>query len=249
MTPPAARKWWNRPITFKWMDPILVVVAVYGLFHLVTPPHDRERARRSACQSNLRQIGSALLLYASDHDGQFPVGARSNAGPYWGGTQDALLAPYIKNTLVYQCPSARAANQGTLTYMYNDLAAGKKRSFFSNAAHTVLAAEGENVLANVGHARGDRKAKPFVAQFNAGGGCDAGQGATVHQAVYRHQEGGTYLFADGRVRYLKPEAVFFPDQNSNRASHTGADKKATGPNPSHSMTFGGVTYKATFHIQ
>ena len=32
----------------------------------------REKARQTACASNLKQLGTALFLYAQDNDGYFP---------------------------------------------------------------------------------------------------------------------------------------------------------------------------------
>lgn len=73
----------------------------------------RENARRSSCQSNLKQIGLGLLQYAQDYDGRLPpvkgttfVAAKnsqtSSTGIYgWG---DALQ-PYTKSVCILNCPS------------------------------------------------------------------------------------------------------------------------------------------------
>lgn len=56
----------------------------------------RGRARGASCSSNLAQIGSALLLYAQDHDGRFPADEL---------TWSAEIQPYAKNTSIVGCPS------------------------------------------------------------------------------------------------------------------------------------------------
>jgi prepilin-type N-terminal cleavage/methylation domain-containing protein len=56
----------------------------------------RARARGAACSSNLAQIGSALQLYAQDHDGRFPPDER---------TWSYQIQAYAKNTMIVQCPS------------------------------------------------------------------------------------------------------------------------------------------------
>jgi prepilin-type N-terminal cleavage/methylation domain-containing protein len=59
---------------------LLVVIALAGaLLSLMMPAIQsaREAARRSSCQNNLRQIGSALLNYESAHQ-TFPVGVQRN---------------------------------------------------------------------------------------------------------------------------------------------------------------------------
>jgi hypothetical protein len=51
---------------FGW---ILGCMAVFGPRY---DPHDSDLRRQVKCASNLRQIGQALVLYASDHGGQYP---------------------------------------------------------------------------------------------------------------------------------------------------------------------------------
>jgi prepilin-type N-terminal cleavage/methylation domain-containing protein/prepilin-type processing-associated H-X9-DG protein len=54
---------------------LLVVMAILALLTALLLPvisSARERSHQAACASNLKQIGSALMLYASDHDGFIP---------------------------------------------------------------------------------------------------------------------------------------------------------------------------------
>ena len=56
---------------------LLVVVAILGLLASLLLPalsSAKVRGRRAACLSNLRQIGTALHLYADDHEGRIPFG-------------------------------------------------------------------------------------------------------------------------------------------------------------------------------
>src|SRR3954462_4654890 len=55
---------------------LLVVIAIIGLLAAILFPvfgRARENARRSSCQSNLKQIGLGLAQYLSDYDGHFPI--------------------------------------------------------------------------------------------------------------------------------------------------------------------------------
>ncbi len=65
----------------------------------------REKKNRGLCANNLRQIGIAMLAYASDHDGYFPTSA-DNAGDrtnaYWF---TALLKGRYCGESVFRCPS------------------------------------------------------------------------------------------------------------------------------------------------
>ena len=75
----------------------------------------QEKARASACQSNLKQLSLAMLMYASDWDGMAP------AAQEW----PEALYPYVSNQQLYICPSDaqphRSANQGwDVSYTMND---------------------------------------------------------------------------------------------------------------------------------
>ena len=50
---------------------LMVVIAIIGLIAAILFPvfgRVRENARRSSCQSNLKQIGLALIQYSQDYD-------------------------------------------------------------------------------------------------------------------------------------------------------------------------------------
>ncbi|MCE5237864.1 DUF1559 domain-containing protein [bacterium] len=95
---------------------LLVVIAIIAILAAILFPvfaKAREKARQSACQSNLKQLGLAILQYTQDYDEKMPLLAPYNPA----GTQVYLqdnIAPYMKNTQLWQCPSA--AGQYWATY-------------------------------------------------------------------------------------------------------------------------------------
>ncbi len=116
---------------------LLVVIAIIAILAAILFPvfaKAREKARQSSCASNLKQLGLAMLQYASDYDGRiratsnYPNGAI--VAPMQGdGSWQALsyYAPYIKNSQVYICPSVGAnvsygqvVYNSTSGYMWND---------------------------------------------------------------------------------------------------------------------------------
>lgn len=105
---------------------LLVVIAIIAILAAILFPvfgRARENARRSSCQSNLKQIGLGVMQYVQDYDESYPysntdvmpldpnpaMGGQSwffdAAGPgYFGWGQ--IIFPYTKSNQVYYCPSA-----------------------------------------------------------------------------------------------------------------------------------------------
>jgi type II secretory pathway pseudopilin PulG len=57
---------------------MLVVIAIIGLLAAILFPvfsRIRENARRSSCQSNMKQLGLGIMQYVQDFDERFPVGS------------------------------------------------------------------------------------------------------------------------------------------------------------------------------
>jgi prepilin-type N-terminal cleavage/methylation domain-containing protein/prepilin-type processing-associated H-X9-DG protein len=110
---------------------ILVVVAILGAFAsviAVAAGHMRTAAKRTACLSNQRQIGIAMVSYASENNGQFPVSTHST-GPFRKDQSWIYqLAPYLnKVDEVRICPADSPKRQAQIrkikatSYLMNDL--------------------------------------------------------------------------------------------------------------------------------
>lgn len=99
------------PAAFTIVE-LLVIIAIIGILAALLLPifaRSRARDRHMACLSNMKQIDTALLLYAHDCDEVLPV-----IGPHvppihhgvdHGEPYDRQLTPYIKNDAVFVCPS------------------------------------------------------------------------------------------------------------------------------------------------
>ena len=90
---------------------LLVVIAIIAILAAILFPvfaRARENARRSSCQSNLKQIGLGFLQYAQDYDEHYPSKI-ANSAPYYGWVQ--LCQPYVKSVQIYQCPSEPTSMQ------------------------------------------------------------------------------------------------------------------------------------------
>jgi prepilin-type N-terminal cleavage/methylation domain-containing protein/prepilin-type processing-associated H-X9-DG protein len=92
---------------------LLVVIAIIAILASILFPvfgRARENARRSSCQSNLKQIGLGLMQYTQDYDERFPP-SRASGHTYFG-TFDNLavpwhlaIQPYVKSYQLFKCPS------------------------------------------------------------------------------------------------------------------------------------------------
>jgi prepilin-type N-terminal cleavage/methylation domain-containing protein/prepilin-type processing-associated H-X9-DG protein len=90
---------------------LLVVIAIIAILAAILFPvfaQAREKARMSACLSNMQQIGTSLMLYVQDYDETFPYAFfRGNTG---NGADPSYvwknaIRPYLKNLDVLACPS------------------------------------------------------------------------------------------------------------------------------------------------
>ncbi|HOM83734.1 MAG TPA: DUF1559 domain-containing protein [Armatimonadota bacterium] len=117
---------------------LLVVIAIIAILAAILFPvfaRARENARKAACQSNLKQISSGLLMYVQDYDETLPIVTTAITGGYrmsdpdvpccskaWFQNKSATnpaprpsmvhngfvayrLEPYVKNAQVWRCPS------------------------------------------------------------------------------------------------------------------------------------------------
>jgi prepilin-type processing-associated H-X9-DG protein len=110
---------------------LLVVVAIITILAAILFPvfaQAREAAKRATCLSNLRQIGTAFMLYEGDSEDRLPDRRDLKAalpGGYkpWStwppsdpraGWAQVVLEPYIKSRGIWSCPRAEALFKSTV---------------------------------------------------------------------------------------------------------------------------------------
>jgi prepilin-type N-terminal cleavage/methylation domain-containing protein len=107
---------------------LLVVIAIIAILAAILFPvfaQAREKARATACLSNGKQLGQALMMYVQDYDERltwfYNTRASSNVlARYWY----YLLEPYTKGWQVFVCPSVSGrgpASDNRGAYCYPDL--------------------------------------------------------------------------------------------------------------------------------
>ncbi|MDR3707059.1 MAG: DUF1559 domain-containing protein [Capsulimonadaceae bacterium] len=97
---------------------LLVVIAIIAILAAILFPvfaTAREKARQSACASNFKQMGLAMIQYTQDYDEQPPDGVtRTNSASGWAGQ----IYPYLKSAKVYVCPDDQTPG-ASCSYVYN----------------------------------------------------------------------------------------------------------------------------------
>ena len=82
---------------------LLIVIAIIAILAAILFPvfaSAREKARQTACLSNLKQLGLAYAQYEQDYDETVPCGGPWGSGAGWAGQ----IYPYVKSEKVYLCP-------------------------------------------------------------------------------------------------------------------------------------------------
>ena len=197
---------------FTGIEMSIILAILLALAAILLPVFTRKKGgdypRRMACASNLKQVGIAFMQYAQEYDEQMPPvklnarpGKTRNADNYKPfGWADALYI-YLKSDRIFQCPSepqtvpvSDPTQSGYTDYWYNTNLSKLKLEKFVSPAQTLMAGDGNDGTENT-DARYSLNRLP------------AAWITTKESPARRHLDTGNYLFADGHVKALKPEAI------------------------------------------
>ncbi len=181
----------------------------------------RENARRSTCQSNLKQIALGFMLYVQDYDERLPLSVdgddgdskqggwmfyqgRVSSGPLQFLPARGGLFPYVKNTQIMVCPSDSAAQNTGNSYASNSCVfsalspvvpgfnAGKSLAAFENSAQWMLLGE----EASADNSSGTSSDDGYISLPTAN---------NSHST--RHFGGSDLAFIDGHVKWFMKERI------------------------------------------
>jgi prepilin-type N-terminal cleavage/methylation domain-containing protein/prepilin-type processing-associated H-X9-DG protein len=205
---------------------LLVVIAIIAILAAILFPvfaQAREKARMSACLSNMRQVGTGLMLYAQDYDETTPPAndqvidfadpVAAAAKPNFLGS----LAPYTKNTQIFGCPSVAPA-VGTNTNCTIADQTPTRTSSASYLGNAVVMGRGIAVVPNPAdiiyvHELNNRRCICYLRPRTPDDGKtyrwwyypNPAVSASIPSSNYStvHQEGGNVVFMDGHAKFRK----------------------------------------------
>ena len=108
----------------SWWVGVVAIVAglfVWALTYDVGG-NDFESAKTAVCISNVKELGTALSLYAENSDGRLPDSS----------TWMNELQPYMKNERILHCPALLANGPGAYGYAMNFEISGKEVARIAN---------------------------------------------------------------------------------------------------------------------
>jgi prepilin-type N-terminal cleavage/methylation domain-containing protein/prepilin-type processing-associated H-X9-DG protein len=193
---------------------LLVVIAIIAILAAMLFPvfsKAREKARTIACLSNLKQLGTAALMYAQDYDEMYVCHCHRDATTvyaYWF----EMLQPYIRSWAVLICPSHGGAKGGhNIVGSYGYICTGWTLDpsspnytgipHYGSLAQIIYPAElimlGESEKATC------RVCPDWHVQ-------DAAHYPPVWPVQKRHCEGSNYMFFDGHAKWSRYEGTVTP---------------------------------------
>ena len=211
----------RKTIAFTLIE-LLVVIAIIAILAAILFPvfaQAREKARATSCLSNLKQVGTGIMMYTQDYDENYPLQSNDAYGqsPYaqedspgrmsWmGGVQT-----YLKSIGVMQCPSSPAKTAAgdsvptkfsRTSYSYNGLLGnflpGQTANPMPVATLAGVGRPAETMLVeDVGWIWSRSQPQP---RWISGQWCNAISSVTVTQI---HNGTMNMLFADGHAKAIQ----------------------------------------------
>jgi prepilin-type N-terminal cleavage/methylation domain-containing protein/prepilin-type processing-associated H-X9-DG protein len=199
---------------------LLVVIAIIAILAAVLFPvfaQAREKARSVSCLSNLKQLGTAAIMYAQDYDEMYLPHCNRNLAdfsqtPYAYWFQ--IIQPYAKSTQVLICPTHRGASGGYgVVGSYGYICDGFTLDP-ANVNYTGTPFGGHGALSQIHYesefimlGESEKATCRVCPLYHNHGMPTAPPSWPVQQ---RHQGGSNYLLFDGHAKWMKYDQTLRP---------------------------------------
>ncbi|PAW78042.1 MAG: hypothetical protein B9S32_09145 [Verrucomicrobia bacterium Tous-C9LFEB] len=187
---------------------VICIIAVLAALAMTGLQNARLMANKSVCITNLKQMGQAALLYATDNNGDLPPSRTSWSGggywswwlyasPAWNCPYAAPTGRYLKKSPVI-CPSMLAGN------FKSDVFSGGTGYYCTYAANGTICTDGANGKVPIRLSRVTQPARtPLFTELSAYAFAYFSFTRTdADYFRYAHSNAQNFVFVDGHVESL-----------------------------------------------
>jgi prepilin-type N-terminal cleavage/methylation domain-containing protein/prepilin-type processing-associated H-X9-DG protein len=215
---------------------LLVVIAIIAILAAILFPvfaKARDKARQTACGSNAKQMGLAIIQYCQDYDGNYPFAFNCNTGGHCENNSiwTIDIQPYMKSKRLTFCPSGPFAGQsddnspfGYGGYSVNQTVAainipgGIQKVWYAKTNETEIKSPASLYMVLEGGSHFIEAAfanTPNYTQYLPGAGVylDPSMKSAIFAPYLtdymnpRHAEGQNVIFGDGHVKYVRTKQL------------------------------------------
>ncbi|HOM80200.1 MAG TPA: DUF1559 domain-containing protein [Armatimonadota bacterium] len=196
---------------------LLVVIAIIAILAAILFPvfaRARENARKSTCQSNLKQLGIGFGMYLQDYDEVLPPPYIDKPTREDRRRWHELIQPYVKNADVRFCPSdtkkdptnpdncSYAVLMNGHVFVENSSGLGQRSlSEFNRVSELGMVVDADSWYAYYGPVASHSTAHPYQDKLSSG------RSTGDWKFLNRHSEGANCLYVDGHVKWQKASGL------------------------------------------